>query len=139
MPPSTTSKITTNHDEIRRWAEERGARPVAGNRTILLAFSGDDGDESLIEIPWDRWFEKFERRKLALLYQEQTAGGERSNFNETVSRETAKQVEEAVGGKGRCAVHKEPKRRRTVRRQISKRPPKEASHPEAELAGEGAR
>ena len=132
MPPSTTSKITTNHDEIRRWAEERGARPVAGNRTILLAFSGDDGDESLIEIPWDKWFEKFERRKLALLYQEQTAGGERSNFNETVTRETAKASRRGCrrqGDAARCIRNRSAAA--PVRRQISKRPPKEASHPEA--------
>ena len=55
MPPSTSSKITTNHDEIRRWAEERKARPAAANAAIRLAFPGDD--ESLMEIPWDKWFE----------------------------------------------------------------------------------
>lgn len=132
MPPSTTSKITTNHDEIRRWAEERKARPAAANAAIRLAFPGDD--ESLMEISWDKWFERFEHRKLALLYQEETAGGERSSFNEIVTRETAKEVEEAVGGKGRCAVHKEPKHRPTRRHAVTRRP-KDESRPGAELAG----
>ena len=97
---STTSKVTTDHEEIRRWAEERGARPSAVIRTesnddpgiIRLDFPGYSGTGSLEEISWDEWFSKFDERGLALLYQETTAGGERSNFNKIVSRETAQQA-----------------------------------------------
>ena len=91
------SKTTTDHETIRKWAEERGGRPSAVKRTggkddpgiIRIDFPGYSGEDSLEEISWDEWFEKFDRNKLALLYQEETKDGERSNFNKLVSRETA--------------------------------------------------
>jgi hypothetical protein len=114
MSPSTTSKVTTDHQEIRRWAEERGAKPAAVIRTesgddpgiIRLDFPGYSGAGSLEEIGWDEWFKKFDQRKLALLYQEETAGGQKSNFNKIISRETAEEVNGAVGGRGRSASHR---------------------------------
>ena len=103
MPTETkhTSHTTTNHEEIRKWAEERGAKPSCVRGTggkgdigmLRLDFPGYSGEDSLEHIDWDDWFAKFDERKLALLYQEETAGGERSNFNKLVSRETADQVE----------------------------------------------
>ena len=56
---------------------------------LRLDFPGYSGETSLSHITWDEWFEKFDERNLALLYQETTAGGEKSNFNKLVSRETA--------------------------------------------------
>ena len=116
MSPSTTSKVTIDHGEIRRWAEERGARPAAVGRTesdddagiIRLEFPAapDRKDDALAEVSWDDWFEKFDERRLALLYQEQTANGEQSNFNKIISRETADEAERSTGGKGRSATHK---------------------------------
>jgi len=101
MSPSTLSRVTTDHDQIRQWAEERGAKPSAVIRTehgddpgiIRLDFPGYSGEGSLEEISWDEWFRKFDERNLALLYQEQTAGGAKSNFNKIISRETAEEVE----------------------------------------------
>ena len=112
MSPSTTSRITTDQDEIRRWAEERGARPAAAAAgesdedpgIVCLGLPGDNGASLLEEIDWDEWFNRFHRHKLALLYQEETASGERSSFNKIVRRETAEEVEQAVGGKGRSAT-----------------------------------
>lgn len=46
-------------------------------------------DDNLEEISWDEFFEKFDESNLALLYQEETASGQRSNFNKLVGRETA--------------------------------------------------
>ena len=46
-------------------------------------------DDALEEISWDEFFEKFDESELALLYQEETASGQRSNFNKLVGRETA--------------------------------------------------
>ncbi len=111
MSPSTTSRVTTDHEEIRRWAEARGAQPAAVIRTerdddlgiLRLDFPGYSGAGSLEQISWDEWFKQFDERKLALLYQEETAGGQKSNFNKIVSRETAQEVESAVGGRGRSA------------------------------------
>jgi hypothetical protein len=116
MSPKTTSKVTTDHDAIRCWAEQRNAKPTvcsARNNdddpgTVRLEFPGSR-DNGMKEISWDQWFAKFERGKLALLYQEQTADGERSNFYKMVRREIADQVESAVGGRGRSAARRKSK------------------------------
>ena len=93
------AKTTTDHDEIRKWAEARGGRPAAvrsthgkgGTGIIRIEFpdAPNAKDDNLEEISWDAFFEKFDESDLALLYQEQTAKGERSNFNKLVGRETA--------------------------------------------------
>lgn len=90
------SKITTDHETIRQWAEERGGKPATvkgtqrGNEStgmIRIDFPGYSGEESLEPISWDEFFDKFEEKKLALAYQEKTADGTPSNFNKLVSRE----------------------------------------------------
>jgi hypothetical protein len=94
---SKLSKTTTDHEEIRRWVEERGGQPSevastarSGQPGILrIDFPGYSGEGKLKPMEWDAWFEKFDRSGLALVYQEHTAGGERSNFNKLVKRETA--------------------------------------------------
>jgi hypothetical protein len=96
------SKVTFDHEEIRRWAEQRHASPACIRGTggehdigmIRLDFPGYSGEKSLEQITWDEWFEKFDERNLALLYQETTASGEKSNFNKIVSRETAEGAED---------------------------------------------
>jgi hypothetical protein len=87
----------TDHDEIRQWAEDRGAQPACVKGTgskddtgmIRLDFPGYSGEESLQSISWDDWFEKFDERSLSLLVQDKTGRGQKSNFNKLVSRETA--------------------------------------------------
>src|SRR5579884_1659274 len=93
------AKITSDHEEIRRWAEERGGIPACVKGTgargdtgmIRLEFPGlsQSRDESLQEITWDQFFDEFDKKNLALTYEETTAKGERSNFNKLVSRENA--------------------------------------------------
>jgi hypothetical protein len=91
------AKTLLDHDEIRRWAEKRNAKPASVERTandedpgiIRLDFPGYSGEGSLHEISWDDWFAKFDERGLALLVQETTADGQLSNFNKIVKRETA--------------------------------------------------
>ena len=93
------AKITTDHDTIRKWAEARGGKPAVvrsthgkgGTGIIRLEFprAPNANDDALEEISWEEFFEKFDESDLALLYQEETAGGERSNFNKLVGRETA--------------------------------------------------
>jgi hypothetical protein len=58
---------------------------------IRLDFPGFSGEQSLERIGWDEWFEKFDESGLALLVQDETARGERSNFNKLVSRRTAEE------------------------------------------------
>jgi len=47
---------------------------------------GGAGAEALEEVDWDRWFEVFEDRELALLHQQQKASGEESTFVKLVKR-----------------------------------------------------
>ena len=94
-----------NHDEIRRWAEERGAKPARVCGTggdgdvgmIRLDFPSYSGEESLEEISWVDWFRKFDGSNLALLVQDRTARGEKSNFNKLVSRDTVLQGSRKTG------------------------------------------
>jgi ferritin-like metal-binding protein YciE len=96
---SAGSNVTTDHDQIRRWAEERKATPACVRGTgkrgdsgiIRLDFPGYSGGESLQKISWDDWFEKFDDQGLALLYQDRTAGGQKSNFNKLVARERGRE------------------------------------------------
>lgn len=100
------SKTTRDHDEIRRWAEERGGKPAHVKSTgsaddtgiLRIDFPGYSGGGSLEPISWEEFFEKFDERGLALVYQEETAGGQKSNFNKLVSADTA---EESAAGRRR--------------------------------------
>ncbi|MBV2362310.1 hypothetical protein ACFPZ0_06435 [Streptomonospora nanhaiensis] len=81
------SLVTTNHDVIRQWAEERDARPatVPGSEydgrpgRLLFDFPGYSG-EKLRHIDWDEWFEAFDERGLNFIYQEHKKDGQPSNF-----------------------------------------------------------
>ena len=91
------SHTTIDHDEIRKWAEDRGAKPACVKHTggksdvglLRLDFPGYSGADSLEHIEWEEFFEKFDDSNLALVYQEHTADGEKSNFNKLISRENA--------------------------------------------------
>jgi len=95
MPSKSSSRTLIDHDEIQRWAEERGAKPAAVRNTsgeedigiIRLDFPGYSGGDSLEEIEWEEWFEKFDDNNLALVVQEKMANGQKSNFNKLVNRE----------------------------------------------------
>jgi hypothetical protein len=88
------SKTTTDHDEIRRWAEDRGGKPATvkgtesgGEDAGILRIDFPRGEEDrLDEVSWDEWFEKFESAKLAFLYQEQVKSGDESRFFKLVNR-----------------------------------------------------
>ena len=94
---SHSSHTTTDHNEIRKWAQARGAKPArvkgTGNKSdvgmIRLDFPGYSGARSLEDISWDEWFDAFDENGLALVYQDETAEGERSNFNKLIARDTA--------------------------------------------------
>ncbi|TMJ71427.1 MAG: hypothetical protein E6G73_14605 [Alphaproteobacteria bacterium] len=93
------AKFTTDHDEIREWAEARGGRPAAVRKThgkddpgiIRIEFpdAPNAKDAALEEITWEAFFEKFDEADLALVYQEETTSGQKSNFNKLIGRETA--------------------------------------------------
>jgi hypothetical protein len=103
---SASSQVTTDHEQIRKWAEERGGQPSCVRGTggggdaglLRIDFPGYGGGKSLQKISWDEFFEKFDEQGLALLYQENTARGQKSNFNKIIARETAELAEK--GGRG---------------------------------------
>ncbi|YCK38994.1 hypothetical protein ACNF49_34595 [Actinomadura sp. ATCC 39365] len=81
------SLITTDHDVIQEWAQERGAKPATvpgtehqGRAGVLrFDFPGYGGGD-LAEITWEEWFETFDQRKLNFIYQEHKKDGKQSNF-----------------------------------------------------------
>src|SRR6266516_1473814 len=105
------SKTTRDHDEIRRWAEERGGKPAHVKNTgsaedigiLRIDFPGYSGEGSLEPISWEGFFEKFDERGLALVYQEETAGGQKSNFNKLVSADTAAASQAGRQGRSRAS------------------------------------
>jgi hypothetical protein len=92
-PAMSETQTTTDHEEIRRWVEEHGGRPATvrgtgnGAGVLRIDFPGGAGEEALEPISWDEWFKKFDENRLALLYQEEKAGGEDSTFAKLVRRE----------------------------------------------------
>jgi hypothetical protein len=100
---ASKERVLTDHEEIRQWAEERRAMPARVRGTggngdigiIRLMFPGysESEEDSLEEIGWDEWFQEFDKRNLALIVQEETATGKKSNFNKLVSRETLEELE----------------------------------------------
>lgn len=93
-PGSGESQTTTNHDEIKRWVEERGGFPAAVKATekesdpgmLRIDFPGYSGKERLDRISWEDFFKKFDEKKLAFLYQDKTKDGSQSRFWKLVNR-----------------------------------------------------
>ena len=91
-----SSKTTIDPDVIREWAEARGGKPARVRNTghgsdpgiVRIDFPGYSGEETLEEITWEEFFEKFEDSQLALILQETTDSGEKSRFNKLVSRDS---------------------------------------------------
>jgi hypothetical protein len=76
---------TRSHDVIRRWAEERKAKPATAGakdpehpRVLRLDFP--PYGEGLQDIDWDAWFRTFDERNLVFLFQEHLRNGRQSNF-----------------------------------------------------------
>jgi hypothetical protein len=100
------AEVVTDHDTIRKWAESKGGRPAAVDRThqggdvgiirIMFPDAPRSEHESLVEISWDEFFQEFDKRQLALLYEKG------SLFNKIVGRDTA---ERRAKGEHRAARH----------------------------------
>lgn len=90
------AKVTTDHDEIRKWVEAREGRPARVKGTAgkdeeggVLRIDFGKPDPSLEKIDWDQFFDVFDERELAFLHQDETADGDKSYFNKFVHRSTA--------------------------------------------------
>lgn len=93
---SSKWRALVNHEEIRRWARERGAEPSTVRRTeeddnasiIRLDFPGLSVQGLLEEISWDEWFRDFDENDLALIVEDEIANGHSRNFYKLVARES---------------------------------------------------
>jgi hypothetical protein len=73
------ARTTTDHNEIRRWVEERGGFPACVKGTgdtddpglLRIDYPGFTGEERLQKISWEEFFTKFDSEKLAFLYQDE--------------------------------------------------------------------
>jgi hypothetical protein len=92
----STSNQTHDHEEIRKWTEERGGIPAKIKNTgkddddgvLRIHFpKNSDNDDRFEEISWVDFFENFEESKLDFLYQDKKTDGETSTFHKFVSRE----------------------------------------------------
>ena len=89
----STSNTTTDHKVIRKWVERRQGRPA-----VVKGTEGKDGEgilriefrenDKLDDIDWDTFFETFDDRELAFLYQDKTSDGKESRFFKFVKRES---------------------------------------------------
>jgi hypothetical protein len=90
---STKGKTTTDHGEIRRWAEARGGRPMVARGVaeddpehLRLVFPDTPDTPDLEPVSWAEWFRRFDAAGLALLCEELTSDGRRSCFCKLVPR-----------------------------------------------------
>jgi hypothetical protein len=91
------SQVTTDHHTIRKWAEKKHGKPAAVKRThqggdagvirIMFPDRPQSEHDNHVEISWDEFFRKFEKNRLALLYEED------SLFNKIVGRDTVERRE----------------------------------------------
>ena len=87
---SAESKGTTDHEEIKRWIEERGGQParVEGTNLLRVNFPGFSGEQTLEPLDWGEFFRIFDENNLAFLYQEKTKDGGESRFSKFVDRDS---------------------------------------------------
>ena len=90
----SASKTTTDHNKIKQWAEERQGKPAVvkgtennedGSDLLFINFPGY-AEDNLKDISWDEFFETFDDRDLAFLYQDEIEG-KKSRFFKLVDRE----------------------------------------------------
>jgi hypothetical protein len=87
------AKTTTDHNEIRRWVEERGGFPACVKGTgdqndpglLRIDYPGFSGEERLQKISWEEFFTKFDNENLAFLYQDEPD----SRFSKLIDRTSA--------------------------------------------------
>jgi hypothetical protein len=93
------SKITTDHNQIRKWVEDRGGHPArvkgtgpageSGGGVLRIDYPGYSGDDALEEITWEQFFDQFDKAGLSFLYQDKLESGETSRFSKLIDRNSA--------------------------------------------------
>lgn len=83
-------KTTTDHEQIRKWADQRDDRPstVSGtasdHKAGILRLDFGEQEERLEPISWEEFFRKFDKEHLTFLYQDETSDGSLSRFHKFV-------------------------------------------------------
>jgi len=98
---SAESRSTTDHNEIRRWVEERGGHPARVKETerkgspglLRIDYPGYSGGETLEAISWDEFFIGFDENNLAFLYQDKLKDGSKSRFSKLIDRSSVEDKE----------------------------------------------
>jgi glutathione synthase/RimK-type ligase-like ATP-grasp enzyme len=101
---SAESKVTTDHQEIQTWVEERGGHPARvkgtegkqGAGLLRIDYPGFSGEDTLEEISWDEFFTTFEDNNLAFLYQEEKKDGSESRFSKLIDRDSVEEKSRAA-------------------------------------------
>lgn len=89
---NSEAEQTTDHEVIRKWAEQRGGKPATVKATEedghagILRIDFDPPDGRLDRIDWDEFFEKFDEAGIAFLHQDRTKDGNLSRFHKFVRR-----------------------------------------------------
>lgn len=124
-----SAQVTTDHEAIRAWVEQRGGHPAVVKRTrgrggpgvLRVDYPGYSGEDTLEAIEWDDFFDQFDRQRLAFLHQDTTSEGQQSRFSKLVKRDGAasrgaRRVRRASGGviRGRAAARGGKPRRGTT-------------------------
>lgn len=100
---SSPEYYTINHDVIRRWAEYRYGHParITGAENgldrggLYITFEDDEPDIEVESLTWGKFFQIFEKNKLALVYRTKTKSGARSRFYTFMDRGDVGRVTEA--------------------------------------------
>ena len=87
------TKTTTDHEEIKRWIEERGGTPtrVEGTNLLRVDYPGFSGEQRLEPLSWEEFFQIFDENNLAFIYQEETKDGGESRFSKFVDRDSVEE------------------------------------------------
>jgi len=87
------TKMTVDHDQIKKWAEERRGAPamIRGTDETGGALRIDFGENevNLAPVSWEEFFDAFDDRGLVFLYQEKTPEGKLSRFYKFSERDEA--------------------------------------------------
>ncbi|WP_424493809.1 hypothetical protein [Salinimicrobium sp. GXAS 041] len=95
MANKSDSKTTTDHSEIKKWAEERKGIPSVvestqsngeGGGLLRINFPGY-AEDNLKDISWEEFFRIFDENDLQFLYQEETKDGGESKFFKFIGKD----------------------------------------------------
>lgn len=100
------TRVTTEHEQILRWADDHGAVPVRMKRAAreqddpgALRFQFPEiGLDAVETLTWDQFFDEFEALELAFVYQEDLETGRTTTWNKLVRRDVAASYEEVPPG-----------------------------------------